>query len=555
MTSLTPHGKARTKSALQSFAHEGGHAFAEPSPKEVEKQSNGRRASIKALAKGASSMMKNARKSIAILKNSVTKKKEEPLVQSELCSLVRDIEIGDEAGDMVLHGISRVFLMDSQSYLDISFDRNSLVGEFNDVISKHLNITHNGVCGMVQYCFGNYLPLNDDDHVIEIMGLWDSKSEMDGSCRLCFIQEYYLPGGPFDVNSLDAANDDKTEGISAHKIRYLECCHRLRTGMYSLSVKRAIKVAAMQILAKRFEDHTHFPQMDELVSPAIVERFGLRDVENDVTTEIEELKGVYPDAISYEHHVLEVVSNAIPYYGSSFFPVKVMVQDVNQNGSRSRPTEQICAVGNDGIHLLSGWNLTVDEYFPYSNIHRWTTATDPDLFAFVDEESIHFLVYEYPKAIERRVTGSIEGLMQFHEGNDNFKATHDYEALMTAKSKFLGIDNLSFSECARVEVEGANLKSLYGDSAHNLIGKDSKIVDIKRNRGNGGRRSSLAMTSLVSAGATVDDATSNELKSVEFAGFGDEGDNSKELTKQQRRMSAIRALNAKKQASRNKSKQ
>ena len=556
MTSLTPHGKARTKSALQSFAHEGGHAFAEPSPKEVEKQSNGRRASIKALAKGASSMMKNARKSIAILKNSVTKKKEdEPLVQSELCSLVRDIEIGDESGEMVLHGISRVFLMDSQSYLDISFDRHSLVGEFNDVISKHLNITHNGVCGMVQYCFGNYLPLNDDDHVIEIMGLWDSKSEMDGSCRLCFIQEYYLPGGPFDINSLDAANDDKTEGISAHKIRYLECCHRLRTGMYSLSVKRAIKVAAMQILAKRFEDHTHFPQMDELVSPAIVERFGLRDVENDVTTEIEELKGVYPDAISYEHHVLEVVSNAIPYYGSSFFPVKVMVQDVHQNGSRSRPTEQICAVGNDGIHLLSGWNLTVDEYFPYSNIHRWTTATDPDLFAFVDEESIHFLVYEYPKAIERRVTASIEGLMQFHEGNDNFKATHDYEAVMTAKSKFLGMDNLSFSECARVEVEGANLKSLYGDSAHNLIGKDSKIVDIKRNRGNGGRRSSLAMTSLVSAGATVDDATSNELKSVEFAGFGDKGDNSKELTKQQRRMSAIRALNAKKQASRNKSKQ
>ena len=556
MTSLTPHGKARTKSALQSFAHEGGHAFAEPSPKEVEKQSNGRRASIKALAKGASSMMKNARKSIAILKNSVTKKKEdEPLVQSELCSLVRDIEIGDEAGEMVLHGISRVFLMDSQSYLDISFDRNSLVGEFNDVISKHLNITHNGVCGMVQYCFGNYLPLNDDDHVIEIMGLWDSKSEMDGSCRLCFIQEYYLPGGPFDVNSLDAANDDKTEGISAHKLRYLECCHRLRTGMYSLSVKRAIKVAAMQILAKRFEDHTHFPQMDELVSPAIVERFGLRDVENDVTTEIEELKGVYPDAISYEHHVLEVVSNAIPYYGSSFFPVKVMVQDVHQNGSRSRPKEQICAVGNDGIHLLSGWNLTVDEYFPYSNIHRWTTATDPDLFAFVDEESIHFLVYEYPKAIERRVTASIEGLMQFHEGNDNFNATHDYEAVMTAKSKFLAMDNLSFSECARVEVEGANLKSLYGDSAHNLIGKDSKIVDIKRNRGNGGRRSSLAMTSLVSTGARVDDATSNELKSVEFAGFGDKGDNSKELTKQQRRMSAIRALNAKKQASRNKSKQ
>ena len=105
MTSLTPHGKARTKSALQSFAHDGGHAFAEPSPKEVEKQSNGRRASIKALAEGASSMMKSARKSIAILKNSVTKKKKnEPLVQSELCSLVRDIEI-DEGG----YGFTRYF--------------------------------------------------------------------------------------------------------------------------------------------------------------------------------------------------------------------------------------------------------------------------------------------------------------------------------------------------------------------------------------------------------------------------------------------------------------
>ena len=56
-------------------------------------------------------MMKSARKSIAILKNSVTKKKEdEPLVQSELCSLVRDIEIGDEAGEMVYTVFHEYFL-------------------------------------------------------------------------------------------------------------------------------------------------------------------------------------------------------------------------------------------------------------------------------------------------------------------------------------------------------------------------------------------------------------------------------------------------------------
>jgi len=553
MASLTTHGKARTKAALQKFAHEGGHAFAEPPPKIVEKKANNRRKSMKALAeganhisKGAGILMKQARKSIVDLQKTIMKKKEElPVVQSDLCSLVRDIEISD-ANEMVLHGIARVFFMDSQSYIDISFDRNSLVGEFNEVIAKHLNITHDGVCGVVQYCFGNYLPLEDTDHVIEVMGAWESDAEASGVCRLSYIQEYYLPGGPFDTNSLDAANEDKAEGLTAHKIRYLECCHRLRTGMYSLSVKRAIKVAAMQVLARRFYDELYYPNMDDLMSSAVVERFGVRDVENDVKTELNALAEIYTDAISYEHHVLEIVSNAIPYYGSSFFPVKVMIQDIGQESARSSPEEKICAVSNDGIHLLSGWNLTVDEYFAYSNIHRWTTATDPDLFAFVDDDNIHFLIYDYPKAIEKRVTASIAGLMNFHNGDVDFNSTRNYNAVVAAKTKFLAIENMAFSQCAKVKIEGANLKTLYGDSGHNLVGKNSKLVDIKRNRNH--RRTSLAMTQLVSAGVAVDDSTSKQLKSVAFEGFGANGE--KQMSKRERRMSAIRALNAKKEAAR-----
>ena len=55
---------------------------------------------------------------------------------------------------------------------------------------------------------------------------------------------------------------------------------------------------------------------------------------------------------SHAKHILEVVSNAVSYYGSSFFPVKSMLQDIEQKGARSKPVEKICAVSNDGIHLF-----------------------------------------------------------------------------------------------------------------------------------------------------------------------------------------------------------
>ena len=215
------------------------------------------------------------------------------------------------------------------------------------------------------------------------------------------------------------------------------------------------------------------------MSPSIIERFGLRETESDVKSEVEGLEGVFSNALSCETRILEVVSNAVSYYGSSFFPVKSMLQDIEQKGARSKPVEKICAVSNDGIHLLSGWNLTLDEYYPYSSIHRWTKAENPSMFAFVDDDNIHFMIYEYPEAIDVRLNASIEGLMEFHQGNDTHKSHRSYEELMTIKSKFLADDEISFPECAKVQLESANLKSLFGNKSHDVTSAGSELVEIE----------------------------------------------------------------------------
>ena len=290
-------GKARTKSALQNYLHDGGHAFAEPPSKLKNENKSERRASIKNMANQASKMMKKARKSMIQISNKVSDKlnSRKAVEQSDLCSLVRDIEVADDGEDMVLHGVARVFFMDAKSYIDITFDRNTLVGEFNHVIAEHLKIVgSDGVCSVVEYCYGNYLPLEEDKHVIEVMGAWEEKSELNGDCRLCYVQEYYFPGGAFDTCSLNVGKDvGAGANLAAHKLRYLECCHRLRTGMYSLSVKRSIEVAAMQIIARRFEQPGYYPHLDEIMAPSIIERFGLRETESDVKSEVEGLEGVF----------------------------------------------------------------------------------------------------------------------------------------------------------------------------------------------------------------------------------------------------------------------
>ena len=56
------------------------------------------------------------------------------------------LEVAGDEDEMVLHGVARVFFMDAKSYIDITFDRNTLVGEFNHVIADHLKIVGSTVC-------------------------------------------------------------------------------------------------------------------------------------------------------------------------------------------------------------------------------------------------------------------------------------------------------------------------------------------------------------------------------------------------------------------------
>ena len=91
-------------------------------------------------------------------------------------------------------------------------------------------------------------------------------------------------------------------------------------------------------------------------------------------------------------------------------------------------------MSNDGIYLLSGWNLTFSEYYPFSNILQWTVAPNPNLFAIVVQEEIKFLVYDYPEAIQKRVQDSISALMEFHNGNSEVMAQRDKEDILRLKT-------------------------------------------------------------------------------------------------------------------------
>ena len=120
---------------------------------------------------------------------------------------------------------------------------------------------------------------------------------------------------------------------------------------------------------------------------------------------------------------------------------------------------------------------------------------------------------------------------------------------MRVKSKFLAADEISFPEGAKVQLESANLKSLIGNNSYDVTSAESELVDIDFST-KPNRRSSLAMTQLVSAGAEIDEDVSRNLEQAEFNGFDKNSNVDEETRKKERRMSAIRALNAKRQAKR-----
>jgi|EP00945_MAST-04E_sp_MAST-4E-sp1_P000688 hypothetical protein len=561
-TGSTTRGKVKTKNALKNFTHDGGHSFGAPPTKEKKKTK--RQSVVEAMEKAAEiakaagkTVKKHARASITMMKEVAQERRASMKLArtgepGPLSSLLRDLEV-DESGTLIKAGLARVFLVNTAVHVSITFDQYTVIGEMNMLLKVALKIPFDGVCGVVQYGFGNYLPLDEDVRIVDVMADWPPAAEIDGSCRLVYQQNYYLPSGPFDNMAIKAMSSPK--GSGSHRLKYLECCHRISNGMYSLSVKRAIKCAALQIIALRLRGITGQVKVRDVISPAIMDRFGHDSVERDVLAEVNALSK-NQSALSVELELIEMVEDAVAYYGASMFAVKVMTQDSQQQGERSPPKQAMCAVSNDGIYLLSGWNLTFSEYYPFSNILQWTVAPNPNLFAFVVQEEIKFLVYDYPEAIQKRVQDSISALMEFHNGNSEVMAQRDKEDILRLKNAILREEN--------VVEEPLNAEIVAFEGADFFEGKAVE-PEMLSNPLRGGKRGSVAMTAAVSSGKAIGEVEARQIQGAKSVQFGSQvksrngappppppkkamkaplsAEQKREAAKN-RRMSALRALKA-----------
>ena len=71
--------------------------------------------------------------------------------------------------------------------------------------------------------------------------------------------------------------------------------------------------------------------------------------------------------LAAERRYIDELKAAVPYYGSSFFAAKVMVQQTDDDDERTEPHPAI-AVSMNGIYVLTGWNLSEQDFFDYETI-------------------------------------------------------------------------------------------------------------------------------------------------------------------------------------------
>ena len=66
------------------------------------------------------------------------------------------------------------------------------------------------------------------------------------------------------------------------------------------------------------------------------------------------------------------------------------VPETDIEEERSDPEPAIIAISFDGIFLLSGWNLSVQNFHSFEVVTKWTVASNPDLFAFSVHDQLLF---------------------------------------------------------------------------------------------------------------------------------------------------------------------
>ena len=314
----------------------------------------------------------------------------------------------------------RVFLMNN-SYYEFQIQPNTLAGEICLDMRDTLELENDAACSLFSYIGGNYYLLQDEDIVLDSVRGWNPEDAESGSARLVYKTRIYIPEGDLVTEAAEAVSE--TNG--AHRLCFIDAVHRIITGLYSVPIGAAPMLAALQLqsaigdydASQHGATYISDTGLENYVAPALMSRYDNDEALEDAIRE-EHVSMVGMSCFKAECRYMDLVKGHVDYYGSSFFAVRVMVQETDIEEERSDPEPAIIAISFDGIFLLSGWNLSVQNFHSFEVVTKWTVASNPDLFAFsVHDQMIYFLLCEKPSAIEDCVQMHISSIINGRHGN------------------------------------------------------------------------------------------------------------------------------------------
>ena len=313
----------------------------------------------------------------------------------------------------------RVFLMNN-SYFDFDIAPDTLAGEVCLEMRKILGLQNDAMCSMFTYTRGTYYLLQDQAIVLDAVRKWDPADAETGASRLVYKARMYVPDGALVAEA--AATVDAAAG--AHRLSFIDAVHRTITGLYSIPTEKAPLLAALQLQSAvgDYDADVHRPNyiistgMENYIAPALMDQFyDDNALEDAIRAQHRKLLGT--SRLAAERRYIAELMDLVPYFGASFFACKAMVQETEAEEDRSDPVPAIMAISFDGIFLLSGWNLSQQDYFSYETITKWTVASNPDLFAFsIHDKYIYFLLCERPNAVEDCVQMHISTIISLRQG-------------------------------------------------------------------------------------------------------------------------------------------
>lgn len=357
----------------------------------------------------------------------------------------------------------RVFLMNN-SYYDVDIDESTIAGDVCLAMRKAVGIRADADCSLFSYTLGSYTVMQDDDLVLNRVHSWDLQDAEEGLSRLVYKMRIFIPEG--NVESEAESAESPEDG--AHRLSFIDAVHRTITGLYSVSLEKSAVLAALQLQSAvgDYDEATHGPSyisrtgIENYIAPALLDRFeDPGELESVIQEQHETLKGV--SRLDAEQRYLKVLKGDVPYFGASFFATRVMMQETDaDDDERTQPQPAIIAVSFNGIFLLSGWNLTEQEYFNYETITKWTVASNPDLFAFsIHDRMIYFCLCQQPENIETCVQMHISAIINARRGFQT-PPSRDADEISVIKSQMPGKSRGNAVDSSSAPKEKVNKKNI-----------------------------------------------------------------------------------------------